>query len=267
MNLRHRVALNNVQLDSVDDRIMITKVEETEGKEQYSAVSLWGGAGSRVTELHRDYLDIRVKFSIRLRKREMAAREEVLEKANAWAISGGWLTTNYKTNRGIRVFRMQAASIGDPWNWTAEYTIVFRACGIPYWQEENGTVIERRSTAGASVAVGVNGSEKTVLNAGFKNTSGSTVNSFTLNTGESSMTFSDLALANNETLMIDHDDNGKRCILRIRIRNAAGVYRSAMSKRTTGSSNDLLITPGNRTVAFTAGGAGTIQISICGRYA
>ena len=67
MQLRHRVALDGVQLDSVDSRIMIQRIETGDGKENISAVSLMGGSGSRVTNIHRDSIEITVKFCIRLK--------------------------------------------------------------------------------------------------------------------------------------------------------------------------------------------------------
>ena len=72
MQLRHRVALDGRQLDEIDWRIMIQKIETADGKENISAVSLMGGSGSRVTSEHRDSLDVTVKFTLRLRKTEMA---------------------------------------------------------------------------------------------------------------------------------------------------------------------------------------------------
>lgn len=267
MQLRHRVALDGRQLDEIDWRIMIQKIETADGKENISTVSLMGGSGSRVTSEHRDSLDVTVKFTLRLRKTEMAAREEILEKINAWAFAGGWLTTNYKENRRIRVFRAQAAGAGDPWDWTKVYSIVFRACGVPYWQEKNAEAVSFQNVTSKSMTFGVNGSEKSVLDLQFKNTSGSTTNTFSISTGESSMSFSSLGLASGETLVIDHVDNGKRCNLRIRIRNVSGGYRSAMSKRSTGSSNELSVSPGTHTFSITAANAGTITISCNGRFA
>lgn len=267
MQLKHRVALDGVQLDEVDYRIMIQKIETGDGKENINTVSLMGGSGSRVTNIHRDSLDVTVKFTIRLRKTEMAAREEILEKVNAWAFAGGWLTTNYKGNRKIRIFRAQAAGAGDPWNWTKEYAIVFRACGVPYWQEANAETVMFTNVSSKNITFGVKGSEKSVLDVQFKNTSGSTVNTFSINTGEASMSFTGLSLANGETLVIDHADNGKRNNLRIRIKGTGGSYRSAMEKRSSGSGNELTISPGTHTVTMSAGGAGTITVSCNGRFA
>ena len=266
MQLKHRAALDGAQLDEVDSRIMIQKIETGAGKESINVVSLAGESGSRVTSVHRDSIDITVKFTIKLRKMEMADREAVLEKANAWALNGGWLTTNYKGNRRIRVFRAQAAEAGDPWDWTKVYSIVFRACGVPYWQEETPESLMQLNTKSATMTLGVNGSEKTVLEASFVNTSGATVNTFSLDTGESMMAFTSLGLASGETLVIDHNDTGKKSLLRLRIKSGSS-YRSVLNKRTQESSNDLYISPGTHRVLMSAGGKGKITISASGRFA
>lgn len=268
MQLRHRVALNGIELDSVDNRIMIQRIETADGKENIANVSLWGGTGSRVTGEHRDSIDITVKFCIRLKKRSMAEREEVLEKANAWAMSGGWLTTNFKTNRRIMVFRAQAAGAGDPWEWTKTYSIIFRACGVPYWQEINPAIVMRQGVSSVEMTLGVNGSARSVCEAQFKNTSGSTCNTFSISTGESQMSFTDLGLASGETLVIDHNDTGKSCVLRLWIMTAGGAWRtSVMDKRSAGSSDDLYVTPGVKTITVTAQRSGKITVMSSGRFA
>lgn len=266
MQLKHRAALDNVQLDSVDNRIMIQKVETGDPKENITTVSLAGGSGSRVTNKHRDSIDITITFTVRCKKGEMGTREEVVEKANAWARNGGWFTTNYKNGRQIRVFLAEPAVHGDPWNWTQEYKIVLRACGVPYWQQSTAASVTGTG-ASQSLSLTVAGSAKSVLDFSFKNTSGSTVNTLSISTGESSMSFSNLALENNETLIIDHVDSGEKQYMRIRIKNTSSVYRSALDKRDTGSSNELTVSPGSRTIAITAGGAGSSEVKCYGRYA
>lgn len=264
--LRHRVQLDGVQLDEVDDRIMIQRIETGGIKENVNTVSLGGDSGSRVTGMHRDSIDITVKFTIRARKTEMAEREAVLEKANAWAYAEGWLTTNYKENRRIRVFRAKAAEAGDPWEWTKVYSIVFRSCGVPYWQETSPQAVMRTNTASENLTIGVNGSEKTAMEASFLNTSGGTIQTFGLDTGESMMTFSRLNLANGETLIIDHEDDGRSAVLRLRIKGASG-YRSILDRRDPESSDELWVSPGVHQVQMTAAGAGKITISASGRFA
>jgi hypothetical protein len=266
MQLKHRVALDGVQLDEIDDRIMIQKIETGDGKENISTVSLAGDSGSRVTGIHRDSIDITVRFCLKLRKTEMADREAILEAVNAWAFGGGWLETNYKENRRIRVFRAQAAGAGDPWEWTKVYAIVFRACGVPYWQEKDPQTVMRLNTRSEIMTLGVNGSAKSAVEATFQNTSGSTVNTFSLSTGESQMAFTGLGLANGESLIIDHEDTGERCLLRLRIKNG-NSYRSVLNKRTPESSDDLTVSPGVHQIQMTAGGNGKITVSASGRFA
>jgi hypothetical protein len=137
---------------------------------------------------------------------------------------------------------------------------------VPYWQEESPQALMRLNTRSEIMILGVNGSEKSVLEASFQNTSGGTVNTFSLDTGESSMSFSGLGLANGETLIIDHDDNGKKNLLRLRIRSG-NSYRSVLNKRSQDSSNDLEISPGVHRIHMTAGGNGKITISASGRFA
>ena len=110
MILRRRVALDGIELDSVDSRILIQGIEPAAGKDQITAVILWGGTGSRVTAEHRDSLDIVVRFTINEKSYRPAERGEVLEKVCAWAAAGGWMTVNYKPDRRIRVICAQMPS-------------------------------------------------------------------------------------------------------------------------------------------------------------
>lgn len=267
MILAHRVALDGVQLDSIDDRILISRVETADGKESISTVDAWGPYGSRVTKIHRSSLDITIKFRIRLRKRSMSEREEVLEKVNAWAYAGGWLTTNNKPGRQIRVFRAQAVGVGDPWDWTKEYSLIMRACGVPYWQQSTPDAASVDDKVNASLSVVTAGSETGVMDITFDNTSGGTINSFEISNGENTISFTSLGLADGERLVIDHHDNGKRCILRMRIRNTSGNHRSVLSKRSVDSSDDLYTTPGSHQVTMSAGGRGDLTVKIYGRFA
>ena len=139
MKLTRRAALDGVQLDEIDSRILIQGIEPAAGKDQLTTVSLWGGVGSRVTGEHRDSLDIAVKFSLDIKKGQYQERSEIFEKVMAWAEKGGWLTVSQKPDRRIRVFCAQKPAEGDPLEWTNRYSITFRACGVPYWQQETAS--------------------------------------------------------------------------------------------------------------------------------
>ena len=257
MRLSHRVALNGVQLDAIDSRILVQGVEEAAGKDQISTVSLFGGSGQRITNQHRDSLDVTVRFSINIKKTNMQARNDVFEKVCAWAAGGGWLTLNYKAGRRLNVICAQLPAAGDMWNWTNVYAIVFRACGVPYWQQDaqnsiraNGSTITRQ--------IGVGGSATTVLDITFRCSSG-TCSTFRVVAGSSMIELTGLSLSAGQTLVIDHTADG---LLRIM---AGGV--SALAKRTAASSDDLYVEPGTVTVTVTTQGSGSLTISCAGRYA
>ena len=263
MQLSHRVALNGVQLDSVDNRILVQGVDEAAGKDQVTAVGIFGGVGQRVTNRHRDYLDVTVRFSLKIKKNEMQARSDVFEKVNAWAAPGGWLTVNYKANRRLWVTRYQCPAAGDQWAWTSVYSITFRAYAVPFWQQATATEYTATGSS-ATISATVLGSEKSLLEVIFKNTSSSTCNTFTITAGGSTIALSNLALAKNQTLHIDHTEDG---LLRIRIQNTSGVYRSALDKRTAASSDDLWVSPGAVTVTMTAQRTGTLTVKSAGWFA
>ena len=262
MILSHRVALNGIQLDSVDDRILVQGIDEAAGKDQITVVSLFGGAGQRITNRHRDYLEVTVRFSLRVRKNDMQTRTAILERINAWAEPGGWLTLNYKPGRRLRVVCAQYPAAGDPWNWTGVYAIEFRAYAVPFWQQEPPGML---TATGNSItrSIGVGGNTDTVLNLSFKNTSGVSCDTFTVSTGGSAISLSGIGLAIGETLHIDHTEDG---LLRIRIQSSGGNYRSALDKRTPESSDDLWVRPGTVTVSVTAERTGALALSCAGRY-
>lgn len=266
LNLRHQVALGGAWLHEVDERIIVQGVDVSDGKESISTVSTGGRSGQRVTGRRRDALDIEVRFSLWIRKTDMAARNELMEAVNRWAAratDGEWLTVNYKTNRRARVRLSQAPGEGDLADWTKTYAIKFTAYGVPYWQETQGNSLRVANVqSNDRILFGVGGNTETVLDASFRNTSGSTVNSLTLRTGESRFIFSGLGLANGETLEIGHTEEG---VLRILISGSGGT-RSAMIKRTTESDHELILKPGTERIRFTADGAGTLNLSVTGRF-
>lgn len=105
----------------------------------------------------------------------------------------------------------------------------------------------------------VSGMYTTVVDVDFKNTSGSTMSTFSITAGGRTISLTGLALANNETLRIHHGTDG---ILRI---TEGG--RNAYGKQSTGGANDLYVNPGNVTVVVAAQKTGNLAVSAIGRYA
>ncbi len=213
--------------------------------------------------IRRDSLDVQIKIAIRQKRDNLQAREEVIERINAWAAPGGYLTLNYKPGRRLRVRLQQAIGGGDPWEHTGEFTLTFRAYGIPFWEQENAASVSTGTAGSASASMYIDGSAETVANVELANQSGATINSAEIIAGACRMRFLNLGMGGSESLVIDHDAEG---LLRIRIRNG-NSYRSAMAKREPGgSADDLFIAPGNRSFSFTAQRACRMTVSVRGRY-
>lgn len=275
MELKRRAAINGAQLDEIDSRILIQGIEPAAGKESSSAVTLWGADGSRVTGRHREYLDVEIQFSLDIRGDHYAERGEILEKINAWATGVGTVNTNggniltvsTKPGRKLVVVPWQLPGDGDALKWTNRFTITFRAYGVPYWQDEIGSMLRVLDADSVNRQLGVPGNMDSTLDAEFENTSGARIDTFTIRTPTSVLRFEGLGLKNKETLVIGHADDGQRNLLRIYIIDREGEVRSAMDKRTTDSSDDLTTNSGTIRVRMSAGGSGTLLVIAAGRYA
>ena len=262
-----RVALDGTELDQANAAIVIRSVESGDGKENFSATGTAGGSGQRVTSHHRDTMDVIVRFAIDIKKNNLAGRASALENANAWAAraaDGAWLTVNYKTNRRAWVKLVQAPGEGSLWDFTKEFAITFRAYGVPFWQETEATSTASVSAGtSGSADLTVAGSAETVADIVLKNETSTTVDTCSVSVDNHTLSFTDLGLAKDESLVIDHADDGT---LRIRILDADEEYRSAMDKRDADSADDLYTRTGLVSAGFTAATSCSMTVSCKGRF-
>ena len=259
MELAHRVALNGVQLDSLDDRILITAVDEAAGKDTITAVSLGAGNGQRINGKRRDTLDLTVKFALRIRNNDMAGRSELLDLVNAWAFPGGLLTLGNRVEKHLQVVLAQAPGGGDQYKWTNEYTMVFRAYGIPFWEDEDATSVTLEQDDAGGGTITVPGSAETVGEIRVQNKSGSTLDGLSVTINGYTMSFSDLGLANNGFLRVDHVLAGGVNVMRARIGST-----SVMTKRS--GADEFVMVPGVNAIGYAADGEVILQVSVRGRY-
>ena len=255
MILSRRVALGSSYLDQLDSRIVIRSVDPGVPHEEVSAENLMGGSGQRITGQHWQNIDVAVSFAIDIPKKQLAARKEVFDKVIKWALGKGWLTVNYISGRRLWVDKVVVPGSGDLFEWTNEYTITFRAYGVPFWQDSAATT----STSGS---ITVPGTVTTVCDAEITNASGSTIDTMTVTVGSSSFEFSGLGLADGERLVIGHENDGT---LYIRKYTGSSYYVRVMDKRSGGSADDLYVEPGDNTITIT-GGTVTASVSCYGRY-
>lgn len=261
MQLAHRISLNGAQLDEIDPRILIKEIEVGNSKEAVTAVGTGSGDGTRITSRRRESTEVTVKFSLNIRRDRLEERGAVLEAVNAWAVAGGWVRINYKPNRRLHCDEVTTPGEGDLWKRLTEYSIIFRARAIPFWQQDTAVSATSKSGASGSVTLQVEGSAKTVADAELKNNSGAAINTASITIGGKTMGFENLALGNGETLKIDHVIAGGKNVVRCRIGS-----RSVMANRTGESADDFEISPGAIAAAFTAQRACVLTVSCRGRF-
>lgn len=261
MQLAHRAALNGVQLDEIDPRIIIKGIDGGAGRETVSSVGTGLGDGTRITGKRRETVEVALRFSMNIRRDNLPERGAVLEAVNAWAARGGWLTINYKPNRRLLVDEVVTPGEGDLWKRLSEYTITLRAHAIPYWQEENAVQAVTATAGSGSGQIAVAGSAETLADAELKNMSGAVINTASITIGGKTMAFENLGMGNNESLVVDHVIVNGKNVLRIRVGN-----RSAMALRTAGSADEFEIQPGGCAFSFSAQRACRLTVSCRGRF-
>ena len=256
MILSRRVALGDVQLDELHERIVIRSINPGAPQKSIQTVTRMGGCGQRITGEHFETLDVTVEFGIDVGRREMALRREIFDMVIAWALRKGWLTVSWMPNRRFWVDRVEIPSTGDLWNWTESMTLTFKAYNVPFWQDMTAAASSAKLVTEGSVVLDVPGNVQTVLDAEFVNKSGQTINKLSLTVGSQKIAFTNLGLGGTESMVISHGTDG---LLRI---TAGG--RSVLSQRT--GSDDLYVNPGTNTVIIKAERAGDLTVSAFGRY-
>lgn len=256
MILSKRVALGGQQLDELHDAIVIRSIDPGVPNENISAVDRMGGAGSRITGDHFSTIDVSVTFAIDIPKQRMAERREVFDLANAWANRKGWLTVNWLENRRLYVDKTILPGSGDLWEWTSEFTIVFRAYNVPFWQEELPVQAAGETAASGRVNIQVNGTTESVLDVSFRNMSGMTINNLWIQANGNRITLAGLGLGGSATLNIHHGTDG---LLRIE-KGSVSVYNKYSG------ADDLYVNPGSVAVDYAADRAGRLTVMSNGRW-
>ena len=256
MILSKRVALGGVQLDELHERIVILSVDPGVPNETIQATPRMGDVGQRMTSQHWNQLDVSVTYGIDVPKTNMALRREIFDAVNTWALRRGWLTTNEMPNRRMYVEKVVVPGSGDLWKWTAQFTVVFRAYNVPFWQDELPAQAVSGTTASGRIWLAAGGNIGSVLDVSFRNMSGMTINNFWVQANGNRITLSSLGLGGSSTLAISHGTDG---LLRI---TAGG---SSVYNRYSGA-DDLYVNPGSVAVDFAADRAGILTVQDYGRW-
>ena len=261
MILKRRVALGGVQLDSLDSRILITGIDEAAGKETISAVSTGAGNGQRITGRRRDTLDVTVKFALKIRNDDMAARSTLLDTVNRWACNGGTLTVGHRSGKQLKVVLAQAPGGGDQYSWSNEFTMIFRAYGLPVWEDATATTKTLTQDDEGTDTIAMPGSTYTNADVTVQSKcgSGNSTDAVSVTINGTTMSFTGLDMSNNTYLVIDHVLSGGIYVLRARVGTT-----SVLGKKT--GDDEFILKPGNNTISYTADSDVIVTVSAKGRY-
>lgn len=256
MILRHRAALNGVQLDSLDPRILVTGIAEVAPSMNTSTTPRWG-MGTQLAKNVPAYLDVQVKFAIRIKKNDQPSRARIFGIVNAWAAPGGYLTVTHREGQRLRVACAGISQFDDPVNWTTEFTITFRAYEAPYWEDARAWS-EMAYGSNITKRVIVRGDMPTVADFYILNTGTGNITTLTITANDQTMSFSSLALPASHTLAIAHGENGFLSIM--------DGSTSKMSARSLASVDEIVLRPGANDITLTANRAMSIDIRHRGRW-
>lgn len=270
MRLSRRCRINNVYLDEIDESIVIRSMDPGTPAEDVGSSPYMGGWGSRITNRHWNQLEASVTFAINIPKRQLSRRRAVFDKVIAWAQEKRFLYFNTQPGKRLYIDHVIYPGAGDLWDWTAEYTIGFRAYGVPFWEDVSPAEWSKQTVAtsnGAAcvIAAEVEGTAPGTLDVSFKNISGRQINDVKIRLGTATpLTMNGVNLAANETLVMSHTRGG---LLKITAESGTGdskVTRNVYGQLTGG--DDLYVNPGAVNVRVDASRAGVLTVSSYARW-
>lgn len=139
MKSRYVVNLGGVSMASLDDRLLILDVSNPPIEKQDRTNSSANLNGYDVTET--SYVRQTVTVTFELHIYDIAERNEVCQKVNAWAQDGGSLYINDRPDQRLTVVCDQFASIESARNWTDPLTIVFSTSANPFWWSSKASTL------------------------------------------------------------------------------------------------------------------------------
>lgn len=247
---RYECSLNGVNLSGISPAIVITDITEAV-TESATVEARPLGNGSRFLRKQRERLDVTVSFAIR--EQDITRRQLISHQVQKWARDGGYLIRNDRSDQRLKVVCTGIPVLESALHWTDIFTATFTAFESPFWESTALSSVTLTDTG----TLYVPGTAETAKAAFvLTNTGSSTLNTATIRTGASTMSFSSLGIPANGKLEVGYDDNGYLYI------KANGA--SAFGTRSTGSSDDFLVKCGYSEIRFTSNVAARLRVTARG---
>lgn len=252
MSNRFTCAMNGVAPESLDPAIRVTDLTEMSPRMRVQTQPA-AGHGLRVLKQVRESLTVRI--SLIIAEYDPAARREALQKLNAWAARGGWLTVSDRPGQRLRIDYCTLPAM-CALGWTDEIQLECTAYTVPFWE----AVTENAAAVTSGGVLTLPGSaEDCPVSCDVVNTGGGALTTVTLTCGGTSMTFEGLEIQPGEFLRVSATGGG--------VLSATAGDVSVLMRRTAGSHDLLLADAGASTaVAVTADQSVSATFRARGRY-
>lgn len=232
MDSRYVATLNGINFADLDERLLILNVNHDRPNYQISKNTIANKMGAIIGRKHKDCAKVTITFEIHVYPTD--ERQAVLQSVVEWAKNGGTLRLNDRPEQKLVCICEELPSINSVKDWTSPLDIVFSAYGVPYWQEEDASIVSLSgSNASGMIDVPGNGGEAcvdcTIIPRGI-------LNSIRLTAGNTYIELTGLSINTGTPLLITHDSN--------QILNISAYGTSRLSARTGQSSDDLLVPSG-----------------------
>lgn len=255
MARRLQIYLNGISLRQAEPKALLQNISE-EPQEELSWGERGGENGRRLLQKVRTGLRITVDFVIH-ELYDLGARGIAVDSANAWAMQGGYLETNLRPGKRIRVVPAGPAHITQGRDYTEKMQLAFEAAPEPFWEDKTPQRLALTGTQGSSEMHLFCTAD--LIAEAVITPAESTLNALTLSIGGKQMAFTGLNVAAGQSLIIDHDEEGN-------LRVMAGTV-SRYACRTPASDDEFSFPPGVAAVSFTADAESTVEVRARRRWA
>lgn len=246
-------ALNGEWLSELDESIYVLDIQERAVERVVS--SAWEMKnGLRFQRRLRSSQSVTVVFYITTP--DPNKRAEVLQDIQAWARKGGLLEVNSRTDQTLQVKCEQLPLVTSASKWTDQLTMTFTAYEFPFWKDRTAasvTITEQGSLLPGGAV------DEMPCDAKITNTGTAAVTSLRVSASDTFLAFEGISLPTGGALEITHDEKG---ILYARIGS-----QSVLNDRTTDSSDDLLVSGGEKNLlAVESNGSVSARFAVRGVY-
>lgn len=200
---RYECVLNGKPLSDISCQISVLDINEEAPDEEITAYKRAFKDGMTFVRKQRGKISVSVLFEIG--ERDVQSRKEICQLVQEWARAGGVLKINDRPGQELYVVCEQLPSIASALKWTQPLAVRFSAYDVPYWQSVSGSSVTTSGQKSFFVAGTV---EKCKASASIVNTGNSTINSITIDTGASEISFTGIALEPTKKLETGYDAHG-----------------------------------------------------------